>query len=184
MNKARIGCLMWIIIQGCAGWEPEARARDQARQWLECDEVALESVGESAYRATGCGRTLGVACTTSTNEPQCTRVRIASAGGDERVAPAAAQTVDATEIAIERESGSGTDSLLRTTLNAQREDVLACVSRDRVVVRATWNGTGEVSWALDGELRGSPEEGCVRAALGPLRVDAPSDGTLLHLVRR
>lgn len=182
MNKARIGWLMWII-QGCAGWEPEARARDQAREWLECDEVALEPVGESAYRATGCGRTLGVACATSTNEPHCTRVRIASAGGDEPASPPApVQGAVATETAVENETE--TDSQLRATLDARREDVLACVSRERVVVRATWTAMGEVSWALDGELRGSPEEGCVRAALGALRVDAPNDGTLLHLVRR
>ncbi len=177
MNRVVVGLfLLWML--GCAGWDPEARARDQAREWLDCEEVALESVGESAYRASGCGRTLGVACTTSTNEPYCTRVRIASAGGEESGARAGAESGTGIGAGVEAES------LVRALLDARREDVLACASRERVVVRASWSASGDVGWTLEGELAGSPEEGCARAALGPLHVDVTAAGTLLHLVRR
>jgi hypothetical protein len=182
---------------GCAAWDAEAQARDSAREWLDCEEVELEPAAETAWHASGCGRTVDVACSTSANSPHCIRVRIASPGGEETAGeevhasasePAHASTTpDATTstAAAEPAPPSAAERALRAALDARREDALACASRDRLVVSATWTASGEVSLALSGDLAGSPEEGCVRAALGDLRAEGvTAPGTILHLLRR
>ncbi|MDQ3035677.1 MAG: hypothetical protein M3Y87_24945 [Myxococcota bacterium] len=199
-----LGVLAAIAMPGCAGWDAEAQARDRAREWLDCDEVELEAAAETAWHARGCGRSVDVACSTSANSPHCIQVRIATRGGeDELAAPdhvadaddqpvSASDPVPATDPAPASETASASafaatssERALRAALDAHRDDLLACVSRDRVVVRATWTADGALTLALDGDLAGSAEEGCVRAALAELRAEgASAPGTLLHLVRR
>jgi hypothetical protein len=73
---------------------------------------------------------------------------------------------------------------IRAGLDARREDVLACVGRERVAVRVTYDGEGAVRITLQGALEGSPEEGCVRAALEGVRVPGTgASGAVVHLVR-
>ncbi|UJR79816.1 hypothetical protein [Sandaracinus amylolyticus] len=164
---------------GCGAWDAEARARDRARDWIDCEDVELAQRAESAWRASGCGRHVDVACTTSDNEPECIRVRFADASGVETTAP-----VETTG----GESAPSTDdtatSAVRASLDERREDVLACASSERVVVRVEWDATGAITLGLGGDLGGSAEEGCVRAALADLRAPSGAPGSLLHLVRR
>jgi hypothetical protein len=76
------------------------------------------------------------------------------------------------------------DARLRATLNAHAEDVLACTSTPRALVRVEWSVGAITTIALGGELAGSEAEGCVRALLSS-HLEAPSDaGSVLHLVRR
>jgi hypothetical protein len=62
--------------------------------------------------------------------------------------------------------------------------VLACTGRSASVVRVRYALDGSITLTLAGDLEGSPEEGCVRAAIGGVRVDAGHEGTVMHLVRR
>jgi hypothetical protein len=80
-------------------------------------------------------------------------------------------------------SDEGGEAWLRARLDAERDAILACAQVDEVLVVAQWSDEGDVSLALAGGLAGSPSEGCVRAALGPLRVSADAPGELHHLVR-
>jgi len=201
-----------LCAPGCAAWDAEAQARDSAREWLDCEEVELEPAAETAWHAQGCGRTVDVACSTSANSPHCIRVRIASRAGEEPgeavratggeepgavsgrgegrdpvagADPGASPGRDTEPAASEGEPPPAAERSLRAALDARREDALACASRDRLVVSASWTPSGAVSLALSGDLAGSAEEGCVRAALEDLRVEgATAPGTILHLLRR
>lgn len=180
-----------VVIAGCAAWDAESRARDRAREWLDCEQVELTRHSEHAWRAEGCGRHADVACTTSDNEPECIRVRfpttVAIAAPPPEPEPDAPSAADlpVSSPAPETQGAEVTaaEAAVRAALDAAHADVLACVARDRVVVRATWDAAGVVSLALQGDLAGSPEEGCVRAALSALSAPAGAAGTVLHLVR-
>ena len=39
---------------GCGAWDAETRARDRAREWLDCPQVELTRYSEHAWRAAGC----------------------------------------------------------------------------------------------------------------------------------
>lgn len=79
---------------------------------------------------------------------------------------------------------SAAEAAIRRGLDARAGDVMACVDRDRVAVRVTHHADGTVRVALTGDLAGTPEEGCVRSALGDVRAPAGASGVVLHLVRR
>jgi hypothetical protein len=199
-------------------------ALESARETLRCSEVTLVSRGERVWEASGCGRSIGIACSAH-NEPRCTGVRWARTSTNEaRTAPrtaathAVAETQGARPVAasptmttrapidVSTEAASASQGIpptgapppsdadaraaevaaatVRASLDARRQDILACAGRDRVVVRVAWEN-GRVAVALGGELAGSPEEGCVRAALADLPApDGAPHGVILHLLRR
>jgi Domain of unknown function (DUF4156) len=74
---------------------------------------------------------------------------------------------------------------IRATLDLHRREILACVARDMVVVEVAYDGFGDATISLSGDLVQSAEERCVRVALGRLHIDH-SDGahTVRHLVRQ
>jgi hypothetical protein len=76
------------------------------------------------------------------------------------------------------------EAQIRRGLDARRDDVLACTNRSATVVRVRYGVDGAVTLTLGGDLEGSPEEGCVRAALGDVRVGQGHAGVVMHLVRR
>lgn len=76
------------------------------------------------------------------------------------------------------------EARIRGGLDAHRDDVLACTGRSASVVRVRYALDGSITLTLAGDLEGSPEEGCVRAAIGGVRVSAGHEGTVMHLVRR
>lgn len=177
----------------CASFDASVRARHLATEALACDAVALEPRGEAVWHAEGCGRAIDVACTTAHAEPQCTRVRLRTSQAASRSdASMRAAPEDAVPSRRSREpsgetrgpSGETREQALRTVLEARRQDVLACVERDRVAVRARWDAQGAVTLALLGDLAGSPEEGCVRAALDDFRAPPGEPGEIVHLLRR
>jgi hypothetical protein len=72
---------------------------------------------------------------------------------------------------------------VREILDALRDDILACVEQDRVLVRLQWSG-GQPHIELGGALRSSPAEGCVRDVVGErLTGVVSSSGGVVHLVR-
>src|SRR3972149_5508311 len=78
----------------------------------------------------------------------------------------------------------GPADAVRSQLELRRSDVLVCTGRSTVGVRATYAADGTLDLALQGELRGSPEEDCVRNALRDLRIAAPQhSGVGVHLIR-
>jgi hypothetical protein len=79
---------------------------------------------------------------------------------------------------------SPAEPALRAAIDERRDDILACVGRDRAVVRFEWTASGPLAITLSGALAGTVEEGCVRAALGDLAAAPGTEGALLHLVRR
>ncbi len=188
-----------LAVTACGtSWDTDHQARDRATTALDCTEVSLVKIADNRYRAEGCGGVVEVLCTAGQNEPVCLvgRARdeghvsgisdLGSGGEDpDDVEPDAAgddegpitpSTVDEETAAIETTIRSGVD--------AHREDVLACTNRSASVVRVRYAFDGSVTITLGGDLEGSPEEGCVRAAVGGVRVAGGHEGTVIHLVRR
>jgi hypothetical protein len=217
---AAAGGLTALLLAACVRFDVEERAREHARAVLRCPEARVAELGERVFEASGCGRTIGIACS-SHNEPRCSAVRLAGRLADER--PTAGRLTGERSTAGGDSSGtesSGTgpgtgpssgpagggesavetraswtgdrrsddpeaEAALRAALDARRDDVLACVGRDRAVVRAAWGAAGDLAIALTGELAGTPEERCVRAALADVRAPAAGRlrGAVLHLLR-
>lgn len=72
---------------------------------------------------------------------------------------------------------------VRAAVDGRRAAVLACVGGATVVCELTVAGDGSISVALRGDLAGTPEEGCVRAALAGIYAPAPATpGVVLHPV--
>ncbi len=162
--------LLAALCLGCSGIDLGVAARRDLATALECPstEVELEQLGEYRYRGEGCGRQATVACTASALEPSCLLE------GDRRLGE------DPEEIT---EAPPDIERMIRGGLDARRDDVLACVGRDRVGVRAAYTGEGVVSLALQGDLADSPEETCVRQVLQGVRVAATGEeGVVIHLV--
>jgi len=115
----------------------------------------------------------GVAGTTHTGGAQATHSSGTAAGG-----PSAGGGPTAPVAAM-----SPADAV-RRLLDTRRAEILVCTGRSAVGVRATFAADGVLDLALQGELRGSPEEDCVRNALRELRISAPDhSGVVVHLVR-
>lgn len=169
---------------GCAGWEPEPRARALAQEIMHCDALTLSDGGESVWQVSGCGQEIWVACTNGRNEPYCTQVRRPGSAGGEQRAEAEADAGPAAA-AVSTPVPRSVDASVREFLDAHVEDVLACTGGSRVALRARWDAHGTVVLFLNGALARSAEEGCVRAAVGEHTVEEPGEGgELLHLVRR
>lgn len=205
------------LLVACGQWEDQNKARDVARELLECFDVEVERTEAHRFHAEGCDRHADIVCSEGALEPVCIRVRERTAGGEvesddlaeEDVAEEEAAATDATLVpdgysieevepdpdaddeatdddrgAIRAASSGAAETAIRRGLDARAEDVMACVDRDRVTVRATFHADGAVVLALTGDLAGSPEEGCVRSAIGDVRVPAGESGVVLHLLHR
>lgn len=174
---AALVCGIALEVSACSDWDTETQARERAVAVLGCHEVVVASRSHERFRIEGCGRSVDVLCTSGRNDPTCIAGRPSDAtlsdvgaGGEVPPPPEAPPT-------------SGREAVVRAGLDARRGDVLACASRPSVVVRATYASDGSVVFGLNGELAGSPEEGCVRAALDGVRVEPGEAGVVLHLVR-
>lgn len=166
MSKFRC-TLALLALAGCAQMDTGTAARRDVANAIQCPRAAieLEQLGDYRYRGRGCGREVVVACSSSTLEPHCYAERAEDAEGASTAAPADVERV------------------IRGGLEARREDVLACVGRERIGVRVVYDADGEVTFMLQGELADSPEEACVRDALDGVRVAATGDeGVIVHLV--
>jgi hypothetical protein len=201
----RVGIPAWLSLPtllACGTtWDAEYQARERAVAALSCREVTLARLSEARFRASGCGGAVEVLCSSGHNEPVC-MVGRAGAGGQlsqlsER-RPELSPTGSGGEIDAEREPASGPDAddeapldgvdsieaHIRAGLDAHREDVLACTGRSASVVRVRYALDGSIALTLAGDLEGSPEEGCVRAAIGGVRVVPGHEGTVVHLLRQ
>lgn len=168
MTPRRLAMTLALCAAGCAGIDLGDAARRDTSEALQCpaEEVELEQLGEYRYRGDGCGREVVVACTASALEPRCYPQSTGGAEAEETEAPP-----------------PDVEANIRGGLEARRDDVLACVGRDRIAVRAAYTGEGVVSLSLQGDLADSPEEACVRDALGGVRVAATGEeGVIIHLV--
>jgi len=168
MSARRLAVTLALCSVGCSGIDLGDAARRDTAEALQCpaEEVELEQLGEYRYRGDGCGRVVLVACTASALEPRC--FPQSSGDGDPGETEEPPPDVEAT---------------IRGGLEARRDDVLACVGRDRIGVRAAYTGEGVVSLSLQGDLADTPEEACVRDALGGVRVAATGEeGVIIHLV--
>jgi len=202
-----------LLLLGCGQWEDQNKARDVARELLECFDVEVERTESHRFRATGCDRHADIVCSEGALEPVCIRVRERTAGGETPEDDVAEEMVEPTEEVLVADgysieevepdpladdeapddepgairttaTGGVAETTIRRGLDALADDVMACVDRDRVTVRATFHTDGAVVLALTGDLSGSPEEGCVRSAIGDVRVPAGESGVVLHLLRR
>jgi hypothetical protein len=201
MRLSRLAPLLSLPALAACGtsWDAEYQARERAEAALECREVTLVKLSDVRFRASGCGGVLEVLCSSGHNEPVCLVGRAREEGrvsGLSEAGSGGESTLDA-----EHEPPSGPDAddeappthaaeievieaRIRAGLDAHRDDVLACTGRSASVVRARYALDGSITLTLAGDLEGSPEEGCVRAAIGGVRVGAGHEGTVMHLVRR
>jgi hypothetical protein len=180
---ARLAPLALGLLAACGQWEDRTRALEVAREALGCFEVALEQTESHRFHAEGCGGTADVACSEGSLNPVCIRVAERGTSGSERPPREVIDEEGAGADAPEPDAPSLAEATIRRGLDARAADVLACVDRESVAVRVTHAADGQVAITLSGELRGSPEEGCVRAALGEVRAPAGEAGVVVHLVR-
>lgn len=195
-----------LAITGCGSWDPSIRARERAAEDFACESTTVTQTEESRWHASGCGHEGDFACTAGALEPVCIQVRTAGgeAPADEHEThdtPTIAESeaalyadaaradpdVDASADESAAEAGDGAvqgrvEAAIRAGIEAHRADVYACTQRDPTVVRATYAADGSLELRLGGGLEGSPEEGCVRAALDGAHAPAGASGTVLHLV--
>lgn len=171
-SKKALSLTAALLVAGCAQFDTGNAARTSAAAALECQEqnTTVTAVSAYRYRGEGCGRSVVVACTAGALEPQCLpEAELASAGG-------------AVERAPEAEASDEIERHIRAGLEGRREDVLACVGRERVGVRVGYAPDGSVDVTLQGELHESPEERCVQDALEGVRVGRGAAGTVVHLL--
>jgi len=187
------------LATACGGaWEPANQARDRAIDALDCTEVTVVKIADNRYRASGCGGAVEVLCSAGHNEPVCI---VGRAREDLAVSGIADQGAGGEEADPEAEGPSGPEAddeaptdasdelaaierTVRAGLDAHRDDVLACTGRRASVVRVRYSVDGSVAISLGGDLEGSPEEGCVRAAMGAVRVAPGHEGLVMHLLRQ
>ncbi len=190
-----------LLLVGCPELDTGHVASQRLLAALDCpaSETEIEQVGAYRYVGEGCGRTATVACTASSFEPRCVPERTSGgelAQADEgppvdppAASPAGLAVADAPDPVPEPAGGAeGTavaaiEASIRAGLDARREDVLACVGRSRVAVRAGYAPDGSVALSLNGPLAGSPEERCVQDVLDGVRVPGGGAGVVIHLVR-
>lgn len=199
-----------LALCGCESWDPSVRARERAAETFECPGIEMTQTEENRWHAIGCGHEGDFACTAGALEPVCIQVR--TAGGehpldDESDAPPDTRSIAESEAALyaraEHEdpdldpsadesvaeteaeaepAESAAERTIRAGLDAHRADIVACTQRDPTVLRVVYASDGELDVHLSGGLEGSPEEGCVRAALAGARAPEGESGTVLHLV--
>lgn len=204
-----VPALLGASAGACASWDPDNQARDRAVAVLDCTEVTMEKLADLRYRATGCGSRVEILCSAGHLEPVCLAVRprdtehvsgIADvgSGGETPLAEAGPPAPDDGEPTGPEAEDEGPlagaepgadptaeiEARIRGGLDARRDDVLACTNRSATVVRVRYAVDGSIALTLGGDLEGSPEEGCVRAALGGVRVAPGHVGVVMHLVRR
>ncbi len=81
-------------------------------------------------------------------------------------------------------NASPVDAAVRGAIDARRREILTCVGREMVAVDVAYTIAGDITVTLTGDLAGGAAEGCVRAAIGLLRLDhVTAAGTVRHLVR-
>ncbi len=116
-----------------------------------------------------CGRRLDV----SGADLAVLRAFVDRASALSRPAPARAEVVA-------QPDPSTADDATRAWLDASRDAILGCASRETVIVRVEARD-GATTVSLQPPLAGGPEEACVRSALG----DAPAtpEGVVIHAVR-
>jgi len=172
LETAALATVLAISLTGCAQIDTGSVAHRTAARLLECEPESTELTALSSYRyrAEGCGRSVQVACTAGALEPVCVgESELASAGGE-------------VEAPAEPEASEAIEERIRAGLEARREDVLACVGRDRVAVRVGYAPDGSVDVTLQGALHDTPEERCVQNALDGVRVATGAAGTVVHLL--
>ena len=164
------------VLTGCSTFDTGTAALDRAVELLECprDRVTMTPVSDYSYTARGCGAEVAIGCTAGRLEPVCLRQSATATAGGEAAEGEPVRSEAPPEI----------EERIRAGLEARREDVVGCVGRAPVGVRASFDADGAVVFNLQGDLERSPEERCVQDALGGVRVAATgAPGVVVHLVR-
>jgi hypothetical protein len=91
--------------------------------------------------------------------------------------------------APDRTAGAEVESLESTTVRAaiagRASAVLACTEGEAIAIEARWSTDGHVTISLGGARAGTRIEGCVRAAVGEITLDAPATpGSVLQPIAR
>lgn len=188
-----------VLVAACGQWDDQTAAREHAREAMGCFDVEVERTEAHRFHATGCGGEADIVCSEGSLSPVCIRVAARGTSGGEARPDEEDQDVDvdvdaATDEHVDEAVVTGdpdpapagptaAEVAIRRGLDARAADVIACVDRSSIAVRVNHAADGTVSVTLSGDLRSSPEEGCVRAALGDVRVPPGEPGVVVHLVR-
>jgi hypothetical protein len=199
--------LAWAsLLSACGSWDDHTAARTYSRELLACFDVEVERTESHRFHARGCEREADVVCSEGALNPVCIQVASRDTSGGEatevvdgedvdattdegvdeapvRVASGATAEGASTEGATSEEAPSPAEQAIRRGLDARADDILACVDRSSVAVRVNHRADGGISITLSGDLRDSPEESCVRVAIGDVRVPGGAAGVVVHLVR-
>lgn len=205
-SLAATGVAWALSLSACGSWDDHTAARTFSRELLACFDVEVERTESHRFHARGCEREADVVCSEGALNPVCIQVASRDTSGGEatevvdgedvdamtdegvdeaptRVASAATAEGTTTESGSIEEAPSPAEQAIRRGLDARSEDILACVDRSSVAVRVNHRVDGGISITLSGDLRDSPEESCVRVAIGDVRVPAGEAGVVVHLVR-
>ncbi|MBO6934949.1 MAG: hypothetical protein JJ863_08235 [Deltaproteobacteria bacterium] len=69
---------------------------------------------------------------------------------------------------------------IRARLEERKVAILACLGGEPGAVTVRWTAAGELSAQVAGRDEGAPIHGCVRAAIGDVRITATGSGELMH----
>jgi len=157
----------------------------RAAEEIPCapEGLAVQMLGAGAYHVDGCGVVLAYECIHSPRGSFCsTRERRELGAG----APTSQAEIATARTDAPRTPGDpSADAAARDAVRARAASILACVAGETVALEVTWSADGALDASLRGELAGSPEESCVRAAIADLRIAAPgAPGRILHAVQR
>lgn len=190
------GALTPLLLVACGEWDDQGAARDFAREHMGCFDIEVERTESHRFSVDGCERRIDVVCSEGSLHPICIEVALrGSSGGDDGeddpghevvdVDPRVDEGIDEAHARADVEPTGPTpaEMAIRRGLDARSADILACVDRSTVAVRVNHASDGSLSITLSGDLRSSPEEGCVRAAIGDVRVPGGEPGVVVHLVR-
>lgn len=189
--------LVALALVACGEWDDQGAARDFAREQMGCFDVEVERTEAHRFAVDGCERRIDVVCSEGSLHPVCIEVALrGTSGGDDGeiddparevvdVDPRVDEGIDEAHATADVTPAGPTpaEAAIRRGLDARSEDILACVDRSTVAVRVNHAADGTLSITLSGDLRSSPEEGCVRAAIGDVRVPGGEPGVVVHLVR-
>jgi len=189
--------LLGSALVGCGEWDDQGAARDFAREQMGCFDVEIERTEAHRFAVEGCARQIDVVCSEGSLHPICIEVALRGTSGGEAgeiddpghevvdLDPRVEEGIDEAHARVEIEAPgpSPAETAIRRGLDARSADILACVDRSTVAVRVNHAADGTLSITLSGDLRSSPEEGCVRAAIGDVRVPGAEPGVVVHLVR-
>ncbi len=189
--------LLSVGLCGCATHADAVRARMATQFSCPENQVVVEALGSNSYRGTACGSTATYVCTgpampNSVDAITCVQEtdvvganpQTQRSSGGETPSGTGASPAPPPEPATPPPEHAGvtspaTDGAIRAALDGRIDILRQCIGPRGAVIEARVGADGLAAVSLRAPMAGTPEETCVQAAVGELRVEASSAGALV-----